>query len=218
MVFATGVEAKFSDYEVMGVIILRPDAGMRAAYGDDLAGFDDTPGAWWVDSFMLNCRILGRNVERAILWQAAQAVRGQGATGLIGQIIETPRNTPVREVFADAGFDLLTDGNVWHCPLDGDAPGPALPDYIKVRMSQVADAFDGRAAVGAEPSLLATSPLATSPLATSPLATSPLSTSHRRNHPNKPPIWTRFFAEKSGSMLRWICPQSRWTTHRPVIR
>jgi FkbH-like protein len=107
-VYAIGVADRHSAYELMGVIVLRADADMKAAYPDDLAiqGVD-MPRAWWVDNLLLSCRILGRTVETAIVAWATQTAKQSGASALLGYVIEAPRNTPVRDVYAKSGMAAL---------------------------------------------------------------------------------------------------------------
>lgn len=140
-VYAVGYQDAQSDYELMGVLVLRPNAAMAADYGDDPAvqtGLRD--GALWVDSFLLSCRILGRMVEQAILAWASQRAAETGAEVLIGQIIETPRNTPVRGVFCKSGFEAAPEGEgLWVRDLSG-AGGPiAVPDYFEVEAQAPAE-------------------------------------------------------------------------------
>lgn len=142
---AIGLSDRHGPYELMGAIVLVPDAAMKAAFpGDAAVQAADAPGAIWVESLLLSCRILGRTVEDAVVAWATGRAAGQGAS-LIGQVVEAPRNTPVRGIFAKAGFapvDTGLDlgaGGIWrhdgaalpvpgHFTL-GDAPpaGPA-PD------------------------------------------------------------------------------------------
>lgn len=136
-VFAIGVADRQSAYELMGVLVLRPDEAMQAAYPDDAAvAAGSEKGAWWVDNVLLSCRILGRTVETAVVAWAAGHVAGKGATALIGQVIEAPRNTPVRDLFAKSGLQAVeTDldlgaGGLWH--LDLGKSLPKVPDYFEV--------------------------------------------------------------------------------------
>lgn len=136
-VFAIGVADRHSDYELMGVIVLRPDGAMQAAYPEDAAVQAGTdPAAWWVDSILLSCRILGRTIETAIVAWAAAHVAGRGAQVLLGQVIEAPRNTPVRDLFEKSGMRALDTGldlgagGLWRQDLTGDLP--QVPDYFKV--------------------------------------------------------------------------------------
>ncbi|WP_299844092.1 HAD-IIIC family phosphatase [uncultured Jannaschia sp.] len=136
-VFAVGVADRHSPYELMGVLVLRPDAAMQAAYPDDpaiVAAAED--GAWWVDNILLSCRILGRTVETAIIAWAADHVVQKDATALLGEVIEAPRNTPVRDLFAksgmapvETGLDLGA-GGIWRQDLSGEVP--QVPDYFTV--------------------------------------------------------------------------------------
>ena len=59
----------------------------------------------------LSCRVLGMGVERRFLQDLLAALRpGEGV--ISGRIIETDRNLPVRNVYADNGFVREADG-VW---------------------------------------------------------------------------------------------------------
>ncbi|MEM7670639.1 MAG: HAD-IIIC family phosphatase [Pseudomonadota bacterium] len=135
--YAVGVADRHSAYELMGVIALRPGARMAAAYPDDPAVQTAAEqGTLWVDSFLLSCRILGRTVEDAIVAWASGRAADCGATALIGQIIEAPRNTPVRGVFAKSGMapvdsdlDLGKGGLFRHDLSDGPLP---IPDYFTI--------------------------------------------------------------------------------------
>lgn len=140
-IYAVGVADRHSAYELMGVMVLRPGAAMAAAYPNDAtvqAGPHD--GAWWVDSFLLSCRILGRTVEDAIVAWAADRAASQGASVLMGQVIEAPRNTPVRGLFSKCGFERVetgTDlgaGGLYRLTLD--AARPAVPDYFQVTATE----------------------------------------------------------------------------------
>ena len=57
-----------------------------------------------LDLFLLSCRVLGRTVECAILGWIADRARKKSIEFLVGEIIETERNQPVRNVFTDNGF------------------------------------------------------------------------------------------------------------------
>jgi len=107
-IYAVGVKDRFSPFELMGVLILTPGEG-----------------ALRVDTFLLSCRILGRTVETAILAHASSCAKGRGFD-LVGEIIPTERNTPVRDVYARHGFEDL-GGGLWRLPRDRCIDAP---DYI----------------------------------------------------------------------------------------
>jgi FkbH-like protein len=135
-VYAIGLQDKHSDYELIGVIVLRSDAAMAAAYPQDPAvGSMRHDGVWWVDSFLLSCRVLGRTVEHAILAWATSRAAERGATALIGQIIETPRNTPVRAVFGASGFATMPEEggkDLWLRDLTAPEGPAEAPDYFVI--------------------------------------------------------------------------------------
>lgn len=132
---AIGLSDRHSPYELMGVIVLAPDAAMKAAFPNDVAvQTTDAPDGTWVESLLLSCRILGRTVEDAVIAWATGRAAERGAA-LIGQIVEAPRNTPVRGIFAKAGFapvDTGLDlgaGGVWRHDSRGKGALP-VPDHF----------------------------------------------------------------------------------------
>jgi FkbH-like protein len=111
-VVVIGLKDRHSPYENIGLLVLKPDGN----------------GAGAVDLYLLSCRVLGRGVETAILhWAVARAAR-RGWAHLRGEIVETARNTPVRAVFAEAGF-AATGPGAWTIP---SAPQPALPGWLTI--------------------------------------------------------------------------------------
>lgn len=112
-VIVLGLEDRFSGMENIGLLILRKD-GARSGY---------------VDNFLLSCRVLGRGLETAVLHWALGHVTARGWKALRGEIIETERNTPVRGVFRDAGFQPGVKPGGW-VALSADAP--ALPAWLTI--------------------------------------------------------------------------------------
>ncbi len=86
-ILAVGLQDKFSEEEIIGVIIVK----WQSKYAI-------------IDLFLLSCRVLGRTVECAILGWIADRARKQSIEFIVGEIIETERNQPVRNVFTDNGF------------------------------------------------------------------------------------------------------------------
>jgi FkbH-like protein len=93
-IYGIGAKDRYSGYELMGVMILEPQL----------------PERLHVDSFLLSCRILGRTLETAALAFACDRAKSLGAASLSGEIIETERNTPVRDVYARHGFSSVGGG------------------------------------------------------------------------------------------------------------
>jgi FkbH-like protein len=110
---ATG--AKFSALDLAG-LILRPDAGVFTVQVSDRFGDHGLVGAAVIDAgeitaLALSCRVLGLGVEHAFLQHIVHALSADH-TELTARIIETSRNTPVRNVYRDNGFELVGD-NLW---------------------------------------------------------------------------------------------------------
>jgi FkbH-like protein len=114
-VVVVGLEDRYSELENIGLIILRSDDG-NARQGI-------------VDSYLLSCRVLGRGIETAVLHWALQRAAARQWSSLRGMIIETERNTPVRGVFREAGFEPGMSPGEW---LGRTDTAPALPPRLTV--------------------------------------------------------------------------------------
>jgi FkbH-like protein len=60
-----------------------------------------------IDTWLMSCRVLGRQVEPTTLNLIAQEAQGIGARRLIGEYVPTKKNAMVREHYARLGFVLL---------------------------------------------------------------------------------------------------------------
>jgi FkbH-like protein len=104
---------RYGDYGLVGVALALPD----------------TADAWRIDSFLLSCRALGRQVEGALLAALARRVAGRGGRRLIGEFVATGRNQPAERFFADHRFAPLDgDGRMWRLDLDAAALEP--PPFV----------------------------------------------------------------------------------------
>ena len=111
-VYVLGLEDRYSERENIGLLVVHWGAAEAE-----------------IDLFLLSCRVLGRGVEAGSLaWLAAEA-RARGLGILAGRIVELPRNTPARGVFADLGFVQSREGS-WQLKL---TPGALpQPDWLQV--------------------------------------------------------------------------------------
>ncbi len=119
-VVVVGLEDRHLQFENIGLMILRP------AKTDDDGGLG-RPGL--VDCYLLSCRVLGRGLETAVLKWAIRRAANHGWTTLRGTVIETPRNTPVRGVFAEAGFQSGSVPGEWVIPTDSASE---IPSWIQI--------------------------------------------------------------------------------------
>lgn len=115
-VYVVGLEDRFSELENIGLAILKFDTPAR--------------GTAEIDDLLLSCRVLGRGVETALVeWLKARAAK-RGMTSLEGRIIETPRNTPVRELYGAHGFAPAKEAGLWRADLGGHREPP--PRWIEI--------------------------------------------------------------------------------------
>jgi len=82
---------KFGDNGLISVVLARPDASVAS---DELL----------IDSWLMSCRVLGRQVEDAVLDVLAAAATAAGYRALIGEYRPTERNGMVAEHFPRLGF------------------------------------------------------------------------------------------------------------------
>lgn len=91
-IFSLGLEDRYGDNGIVGVAILQ--------FGAD----DGAPGGAVIDSLLMSCRILGRNVERAFLKYLAEFAAQRGAVFIEGQYIPSEKNAQVADFYSRQGF------------------------------------------------------------------------------------------------------------------
>lgn len=71
-------------------------------------------GKWTVDTFLLSCRVIGRQVETVLLSILSSIVRKRGGQVLLGEYIRSPKNGLAAEFYPKHGFEPLDgDGRLW---------------------------------------------------------------------------------------------------------
>lgn len=60
-----------------------------------------------IDTLVMSCRAMGRQVEIALLWEIAEAARSRGCLRLIGDYVPTARNGIVSELYPSLGFSRI---------------------------------------------------------------------------------------------------------------
>ena len=96
--FSLSVSDRFGDHGLVGAAVV---------IGGEIAGL------------VMSCRVLGLGVEHVFLKRVIEAL-APGCNALAGQIIETPRNSPVRNIYCDNGF-ARGDDAVWRLQLGAAA-------------------------------------------------------------------------------------------------
>jgi FkbH-like protein len=88
---------------------------------------------WLIDTWVMSCRVLGREVEQIVLNRLAEEANARSISRLIGVYRPTERNSMVAEHYRKLGFACLQqgDGNRWMLNLDEFTPHNA-PISIKI--------------------------------------------------------------------------------------
>jgi len=77
------------------------DQGIVAAVLVDLS--DGQPE---VDTFVMSCRVMGKNIEYAIMEEVEKDLQSKGYRSLCGRYLPTAKNKPVEELFDALGYTL----------------------------------------------------------------------------------------------------------------
>ncbi|MEM7658257.1 MAG: HAD-IIIC family phosphatase [Bacteroidota bacterium] len=80
-------------------------------------------GRLFLQHWCMSCRVFQRGVEQLTLNQLVSFARQMGATHLLGEIIATPKNGPVRELYQRLGF-VQTEKEQWELALAEAMPLP----------------------------------------------------------------------------------------------
>ncbi|MGA3207405.1 MAG: HAD-IIIC family phosphatase [Syntrophales bacterium] len=116
----------FGDSGIVGVAILR--------YRDEEA---------LIDSFLLSCRILGREVENVFLSHCLKLARFRGSRSVIGQYLATSKNMQVKDFFPRRGFRVVEeDEQKSKAIYDFLKPDYSIPTFFKSVKSDVDDLME----------------------------------------------------------------------------
>jgi FkbH-like protein len=89
-VYSFSAEDKFGAYGIISVVIIRTEE--KAI----------------LDTFLMSCRAMGKNIEFGILSFIFNECLQQGSTEVIGRFIPTAKNAPVKDFYHRAGFEPLS--------------------------------------------------------------------------------------------------------------
>jgi predicted enzyme involved in methoxymalonyl-ACP biosynthesis len=82
------LEDRFGDYGIVGTAILKYACGICT-----------------IDTFLLSCRALGRNVEQLFLVKCLARAKNRGATAAVGKYCATAKNTQACDFYSRMGFE-----------------------------------------------------------------------------------------------------------------
>ena len=104
-VFGISVRDRLGDSGIVGLMVLKLSSEASE-----------------IDTLLMSCRVLGRNVETGILAYAVNLSRLAGAKRLRGWYIPTAKNSMVRDLYERHGFTLIgheEEAEVWEAELLG---------------------------------------------------------------------------------------------------
>lgn len=94
------VEDKFGDNGITGVFIVNKK----------------NPKEWYLDTFLLSCRVMGREVEKGILSHIIDKAKEAGVQQIRAEFIPTQKNKPIEGFLPNCGFKK--ESNSWVYSID----------------------------------------------------------------------------------------------------
>ena len=89
------IEDKFGDNGITGAFIVHKENQKE----------------WFIDTFLLSCRVMGRQVEKSILGHILNKAKAQGVEQIKAQFIPSQKNAPIADFLPSCGFKK--DGDYW---------------------------------------------------------------------------------------------------------
>ncbi len=139
---------RYDEQQIKGFIAddrwLVADFSLTDSFGHSgivgLALFDmKDPGYAELDTFLMSCRVIGREAEAAFLQALLRELVGRGVTRVVADFRETSKNALVKSFLPEQGFDLCADGR-YRRNLDARPPDPEERFPIAVHFTTTAGA------------------------------------------------------------------------------
>ena len=139
-VFLYRVTDCFGDNGIVAAVIVALD-GDRTADGtlttSGGVGVDARPATGSIpaiEELVMSCRVMGKNIEYAIVEDVENQLEEAGYTGLAGKYIPTAKNKPVEQLYENLGYKIVnqTDEGVKNYAIDL-ANRPKRVYYAKIR-------------------------------------------------------------------------------------
>ena len=105
------VEDKFGDNGITSVFIIK----------------NDKPQEWVLDTFLLSCRVMGREVEKGILNYIIKKAKENKIKRIKAEYIPTQKNKPIENFLPNCGFKK--EGNYWIYNCDEEFK---VPDFLEI--------------------------------------------------------------------------------------
>jgi len=103
---------------------------------------------WLIDTWLMSCRVLGRQVEVAVLQELVAQARARGIRSLVGKYLPTEKNALVRDHYQKLGFTSLEQAE------DGSSTWTlSVEDYQSVALPIAIQRFDLESQPPAQPTM-----------------------------------------------------------------
>ena len=86
--------------------------------------------SWEIDTFLMSCRVLGRNVEQAVLSYGEGLARNEGVKTMIGRYLLTKKNGQVADLYSRFGFEATEEEGVFVRDLANSQP-ILWPEFVR---------------------------------------------------------------------------------------
>jgi FkbH-like protein len=64
-----------------------------------------------IDSFLMSCRIMNRNIEFGFLYEVEKILKSMGINNIYASYVKTSKNTPAADFFENAGYEIAKIDN-----------------------------------------------------------------------------------------------------------
>ncbi|MBQ4536975.1 MAG: HAD-IIIC family phosphatase [Lachnospiraceae bacterium] len=100
LVYLYRVEDRFGDNGVVAVVIVECLDDVATSAGESIAV---------IEEFAMSCRVMGKNIEDAILDQVEEDLQRRGVKRLRGIYLPTAKNKPVEDLYAQLGYEKIQE-------------------------------------------------------------------------------------------------------------
>lgn len=118
LIYTLRVQDKFGDEGIVGVAIVRKDS----------------VESWFIDSFLMSCRVIGRKIESTFLYKVIKDAQQGKVRNIEAEYIPTKKNVLVKDFYQQHGFELTEekDDKSSRWKLDVLNVKVAYPEYLQV--------------------------------------------------------------------------------------
>ena len=107
------VEDKFGDNGITGVFIIKKENERE----------------WLIDTFLMSCRIMGRDIEKGIMAHIINKAKESGVEKIKANFFPTQKNKPVEDFPPNSEFNK--EGDIWEYTIKSEIK---LPEYLTIKV------------------------------------------------------------------------------------